>query len=107
MHNNGNIRSLLPMAIEAGFTGFHGLEPSAGFDLEQIRWEFGQDLVVIGNIDVNVLFDNDLEAVRKEVDRCLAQSGSGGGYMIASCNSIFQGMNPSAVSGMFRFESRL
>ncbi len=71
-HSNGNIRSLLPLAIEAGFTGFHGLEPPAGFDLEKIRKEFGRDLVLIGNIDVNVLFNNDLEAVRKEVDRCLA-----------------------------------
>ena len=28
-HSDGNVKSLLPMAIEAGFAGIHGLEPAA------------------------------------------------------------------------------
>ncbi len=106
-HSDGNVEPLLPMAIEAGFVGFHGLDPVAGMDLDRIKREFGQDLVLIGNVDVRVLCDSDLEAVRKEVDRCIEQGAPGGGYMIASCNSIFDGMNPTAVMEMFRYEGEV
>lgn len=103
-HSDGNIELLLPMAVEAGFTGVHGLEPAAGMDLGKVKREFGQHLVLIGNIDVRVLCDSDLEAVRQEIRRCIEQGAPGGGYMIASCNSIFEGMNPVAVAEMFRYE---
>jgi uroporphyrinogen decarboxylase len=103
-HSDGNVESLLPMAIEAGFVGFHGLDPMAGMDLGKIKQAFGRDLILIGNVDIRVLFSPDLEPVRKEVDRCIHQGTPGGGYMIASCNSINEGMNPDAVAEMFRYE---
>jgi len=106
-HSDGNVKPLLPMAIEAGFVGFHGLDPLAGMDLAGTKQEFGQDLVLIGNVDVRVLCGSDLDAVRGQVDRCIAQGAPGGGYMIASCNSIFEGMNPVAVAEMFRYESEV
>jgi uroporphyrinogen decarboxylase len=103
-HSDGNTERLLPFAIEAGFAGFHGLEPAAGMDLGRTKREYGHDLVLLGNIDIRVLFGSDLEAVRDEVDRCLEQGAPGGGYMLATCNSIFEGMEPVAVSEMFRYE---
>ena len=103
-HSDGNTERLLPFAIEAGFAGFHGLEPAAGMDLRRTKQEYGADLALIGNIDIRVLFGSDLAAVRAEVDRCLEQGASGGGYMLATCNSIFEGMNPLAVAEMFRYE---
>jgi len=103
-HSDGDVEALLPMAIEAGFVGFHGLDPLAGMDLVRIKREYGRDLVLVGNVDVRVLFGSDLRAVRAEVDRCIEEGAPGGGYMIASCNSIFEGMNPSAVAEMFRYE---
>jgi len=106
-HSDGDIESLLPMAIEAGFTGIHGLEPAAGIDLGEAKRKFGQDLVLIGNIDVRVLCDSDLGPVRREVTRCIEQGAPGGGYMIATCNSIFKGMNPISVAEMFRYEEEV
>jgi len=106
-HSDGNIEALLPMAIEAGFVGIHGLDPMAGMDLAAIKREYGQDLALIGNLDVRVLFDSDLQAVRDEVDRCIDEGASGGGYMLASCNSICEGMNPAAVAEMFRYEGEV
>jgi uroporphyrinogen decarboxylase len=106
-HSDGNTERLLPFAIEAGFTGFHGLEPAAGMDLGRIKQEYGTDLVLLGNIDIRVLFGADLGAVRAEVDRCLEQGAPGGGYMMATCNSIFEGMDPVAVTEMFRYEEKV
>ena len=106
-HSDGNVEALLPMAIEAGFVGIHGLDPLAGVNLANIKREFGQDLVLIGNVDVRVLCDSDLEAVRREVDRCMEQGAPGGSYMFASCNSIFEGMNPIAVIEMYRYAAEV
>ena len=106
-HSDGNVESLLPMAVETGFAGFHGLDPVAGMDLAKTKREFGHDLVLIGNVDARVLCGSDLEAVRAAVHRCMEQGAPGGGYMVASCNSIFEGMNPDAVAEMFRCEAEV
>jgi uroporphyrinogen decarboxylase len=106
-HSDGDTELLLPMAIEAGFVGVHGVDAVAGMDLGKIKQEYGQDLVLIGNVDVRVLFGADLEAVRAEADRCIAQGAPGGGYMLASCNSICEGMNPAAVAEMFRYQEEV
>jgi uroporphyrinogen decarboxylase len=103
-HSDGDIRPLLPMAVEAGFAGVHGLEPAAGIDLGAVKREFGRELVLVGNVDIRVLCGPDLEAVRREVRRCIEQGAPGGGYLIATCNSIFEGLNPAAVAEMFRCE---
>jgi uroporphyrinogen decarboxylase len=108
-HSDGNIEPLLGMAIEAGFTGIHGLDPLAGIDLAHIKREYGKDLIVVGNVDNRVLFAPHLPAVRAEVDRCLREGASNGGasgsgYMLATCNSICEGMHPAAVRELFRYE---
>jgi len=106
-HSDGNVEPLLPMAIEAGFVGFHGVDPMAGMNLSEIKQKFGRDLVLIGNVDARVLFSPDLEPVRREVDRCIDQGAPSGGYMIASCNSIYEGMNLDAVVELFRYEGEV
>jgi len=104
-HSDGDIRPLLPMAVEAGFVGVHSLEPTAGIDLAQVKRQFGADLILIGNLDVEVLAEKNLAAVRAEVDRCLVQGAPGGGYMFATSNSIFAGLNAPAVAEMFHYAS--
>jgi uroporphyrinogen decarboxylase len=106
-HSDGDIRSLLPMAIEAGFVGVHGLEPAAGVDLAEVKREYGRDLALVGNLDISVLAGDDADAVRRELDRCMAQGAPGGGYMLASCNSIFAGLNGRMVREMFRYAGEL
>lgn len=106
-HSDGNVQALLPMGIEAGFVGFHGLEPAAGNDLAAVKRQFGRDLVLLGNVDVRVLCEDNPTAVRAEVARCIDQGAPGGGYMLATCNSIFAGMHPAAVRELFRAEADL
>jgi uroporphyrinogen decarboxylase len=105
-HTDGAIESLLPMAVEAGFLGVHGLEPAAGIDLGKVKRAFGQDLVLVGNADVAVLCGSDLNAVRTEVARCILQGAPDGGYMLSSCNSIFKGMNPASIAEMYRYAEK-
>jgi len=105
-HSDGAIRSLLPTAVEAGFAGVHGLEPAAGINLGEVKRAFGKNLVLIGNVDVRVLFNSDLDAVRAEVDRCMKQAAQGGGYMLSSCNSLFRGMKSESIVEMYRYAGK-
>lgn len=102
-HSDGNILPLLPMAVEAGFAGVHALEPRAGIDLSCVKARFGANLVLVGNLDVELLAGDDLAAVRADVDRCMAQGATGGAYMFATCNSIFAGLNARTVAEMFQY----
>ncbi len=106
-HSDGNILPVLPQIIEAGFIGYHSIEPAAGLDLAKVKEEYGRDLILVGNVDVRVLAGDDLPAVRSEVDRCIREGAPGGGYMLSTCNSIFNGLNPNAVMEMFRYESEV
>jgi len=106
-HSDGDITRLLPLAVEAGFAGVHSLEPDSGVDLAQVKRDFGQDLVLVGNVEASVLCQDDLEAVRAEVRRCLRQGAPGGGYMFSTCSSIFKGMNLDAVVEMYRYAAEI
>lgn len=106
-HSDGDITRLLPMAVEAGFAGVHSLEPDSGVDLRQVKRDFGQDLVLVGNVEAHVLCEDDLEAVRAEVRRCMSEGAPGGGYMFSTCSSIFEGMNLEAVKEMYRYAAEL
>jgi hypothetical protein len=76
-HSDGKMEKLLPFAVEAGFTGVHGLEPLAGNRLDVIKQEYGDKLILMGNADVNLFFQPDPDAVRADVRRCYEQ-GAGG-----------------------------
>jgi len=104
-HSDGNVEALLPMAVEAGFVGVHGIEPAAGMRLSQVRSAWGEQLTLIGNVDVRALLSDDAAWVRREVDRCLAEGGRDGGYMLATCNSIFEGMSPAAAATYFQYSA--
>ncbi|MFX1516998.1 MAG: uroporphyrinogen decarboxylase family protein [Promethearchaeota archaeon] len=97
-HSDGHITPLLPMIIEAGFTGVHSLEPKANIDLTHIKKEYGDSLVLSGNLDTTeILCQADLDLVRKDVERCIRQGGPGGGYLFSSSNSLFEGHNIETI----------
>jgi uroporphyrinogen decarboxylase len=103
-HSEGYIRDYLPMAVEAGIKGIHGLEEAAGMNMAEIKKEFGKDLVLLGNIDGNqILCQSDLELVRKEVDRCLREGRKGGGYMLSIAGSAHESVNLEALVEMCRY----
>jgi uroporphyrinogen decarboxylase len=106
-HSDGAIEPLLPMAIEAGFKGVHGLEPAAGIDLGKVKRTFGDNLVLLGNADTAILCGSNVKGVRAEVTRCIEQGASGGGYMLSSCNSIFKGMNAASIIEMYRYAGKI
>jgi len=70
---------------EAGADGFI-MEPSC--DLELIAEKYGEDKILMGNVDLKILTLGDEEAVVSEVMRCLKTAGQHAGYFINVTGSI-------------------
>jgi uroporphyrinogen decarboxylase len=103
-HSDGYITPLLDAAINAGLTGVHSLEPKAGVNLAQVKRDYGDRLVLAGNVDCGeVLSQSDLELVRQEVRRCMEQAKEGGRFILSDSNSLHSGCNVDAVQEMYRY----
>lgn len=107
-HSDGNIVPLLPMIIEAGFAGVHSLEPKANIDLAEIKNEYGDKLVLAGNLDTTmILCQSNIELVRRDVERCIQQGAPGGGYLFSSCNSLFKGHNINTILEAYSYAKKI
>jgi len=107
-HSDGAIQSLLPTIIEAGFSGVHSLEPDVGVDMGKIKQQYGDKLVLAGNLDVtNVLTKADIDLVRCDVERCIKQGAPGGGYLFSSSNSLFKGMQVESIIEAYRYAQEI
>ncbi|MHA2364789.1 MAG: uroporphyrinogen decarboxylase family protein [Candidatus Hodarchaeales archaeon] len=106
-HSDGNIKSLIPMIIEAGFIGIHSLEPKV-INLAEIKAEYGEKLVLAGNLDTtDILCKSNLNLVRKDVERCIKEGASGGGYFFSSSNSLFEGHDLQAILEAYRYARKI
>ncbi|MFX1465597.1 MAG: uroporphyrinogen decarboxylase family protein [Promethearchaeota archaeon] len=107
-HSDGQIEPLLPFIIDAGFAGVHALEPDVGVNMGKIKEQYGNKLVLVGNLDVtNVLTQTDLELVRKDVKRCIKQGAPGGGYLFSSSNSLFESMHIESILEAYRYAKEI
>lgn len=107
-HSDGNIETLLPFIVKAGFSGVHSLEPKAGINLQKIKQTYGTSLVLAGNVDTtHILCQEDLTLVKEEVKRTITQGAPGGGYLFSSSNSLYLGHNILAITEMYRFAKKI
>ena len=107
-HSDGNIEPLIPLIIQSGFNGIHSLEPKANIDLAKIKRDFGDKLVLIGNLDTTeILCQQNLELIRKDVKRCIKQGAPGGGYLFSSSNSLFEGHNIRAIIEAYNYAKKI
>ncbi|RLG94097.1 hypothetical protein DRO37_06525 [Candidatus Bathyarchaeota archaeon] len=89
-HTDGFVVPLLKGLIEiANVDGIHSLDPSAGVDIGMVKQEYGDRLVLMGNVSVDNLATKDREEIIKETMECLRVASPGGGYILTSSNSWY------------------
>lgn len=94
-HTDGNVSSLLEMFIEAGVEAFHPSDPSAGMDIVEVKKRHGDKLVVLGGIDTgDPLCHWSVPEVVAEVQKRIEELAPGGGWMIASSNTVHSSVRP-------------
>ena len=88
-HSDGYTTPLIPGLIEAGFSGIESLEPMAGNNLAELKEKYGDQITLIGNVDVSqVLPLGTTEDVFAEVKRCMDSAKAGGGYILSPCTDL-------------------
>lgn len=63
IHSDGNLNGVIQHFIEAGFRGLHPLESAAGMDIVRLKDMFGDKLVFFGNVPLDILRNNDRDAI--------------------------------------------
>ncbi|MFX0025927.1 MAG: uroporphyrinogen decarboxylase family protein [Candidatus Hermodarchaeota archaeon] len=87
LHTDGQITPLLDFIIDCGFDGLHSLEPTAGVDLALIKRKVGNNLCLLGNIDVaHVLTYGNKQEVYDAVKYAIKTAGPGGGFIVSAAN---------------------
>lgn len=102
-HSDGDLHKVLARIVDSGFDGIHSLQPSAGMDIEQVKRDFGRDLCLMGNIDLDhVLTFASPDEVEAVVKRTIEAAAPGGGYILSSCNSLVDAIPPENAIAMYR-----
>lgn len=81
-HTCGNVTEIVPDLINAGVEALNPIEITAGMDLAEMKREYGDRLVLIGNANANIVQLGSPGEVRAEVRRCLDDAARGGGYFL-------------------------
>jgi len=87
LHSDGNVAPLIPGFLRAGFVGLHPLEAKAGLDVRELKPEYGNRLILYGNIDVRKL-SGTKEEIKEEITAKLPVAKAGGGYIYHSDHSV-------------------
>lgn len=87
-HSDGAIQEVLEDIVQCSFDGLNPIEPKA-MDITEVKRAYGKRISLIGNIDLGyTLTRGTPEEVRAEVRQRIHDLAPGGGYAVASSNSI-------------------
>ncbi len=98
-HTDGNVNSLVPDYIAAGFDCLQPLEAKAGMDVRLLAPAVGDRLALFGNIDVMTMATNDRDLIEEEVVSKLRAGMKGAGYVYHSDHSV----PPSVTWDTYKF----
>ncbi|MCL5108459.1 MAG: nucleoside 2-deoxyribosyltransferase [Chloroflexi bacterium] len=87
-HSDGALQQVMEDIVAAGFDGLNPIEPPA-MDINWVKKEYGKHLAIMGNIDLGyTLTRGTPDEVRAEVRQRIHDLAPGGGYGLASSNSV-------------------
>lgn len=76
-------------------------------NLKEVKDKLGERLVLIGNVDCGHILQFGTEQdTERDVKRCVESAAHGGGYVIASSNTVHWGVKPSNLLTMIRVARR-
>ena len=102
LHSDGDCTEAMDDIIDCGYHGFNPIQPNA-MDIEDVKKKWGKKLCLIGNINLDsTLTTGTPEDVTAEVYERIRTLAPGGGYMVASSNSIPDYVPLENMKAMFK-----
>jgi len=101
-HSDGNCTEAMDDIIDCGFHGFNPIQPNC-MDIDTVKQKWGKQLCLIGNLNLDsTLTLGTPDDVRAEVHERIRTIGPGGGYMVASSNSITDYVPLANMQALFK-----
>lgn len=112
-HSDGNLNTVLPDIVAAGFDGLQCMEPTAGMDLISIKSQYGKKLCLMGNVDpallasLNHISDEKLsdDCLEKAVADIMVSAHTDGGVIFGTCSGLHDGMAFERIDQMYSIVS--
>jgi len=105
-HSDGNTWEIMDAIVEAGFDGFHPVQPQC-MDIGEVKASYGDGLCLLGNIDCSWLLPfGSEEEVESTVRDTIRAAAPGGGYVISSSNTIHPGCRAENYIAMVKAARR-
>ncbi len=92
LHSDGDLRKILDQLVSTGIDGYQSIDPQGNMDLAQVKKEYGDRLILMGNVRTALLQEPDEALIRDTVRHCLDVGKPGGRYIFSTSNCIFAGM---------------
>jgi len=89
--DDGKMRDIIPLVVEAGADVLSGLEPPDVGDvvLKDVKAQFGDRVALLGGLSPVYTFDlGNPDIVREAVRQVIADAGAGGGYVIGTAEAM-------------------
>ena len=93
MHTDGKMDEVLPILWELGVDAVHPCEPESN-DIYELKKKWYGKIALIGNIHTPLLAYGSKEEIEEDIKEHLIRLAPGGGYVLSSSTSIFEGIPP-------------
>ncbi len=80
LHSDGDISKLIPLLLSAGVRALNPLQADCGFNIEDLKKEYGGDLVIFGNMPTDLL-ECDKEKIELVFSKHLETAKKLGGFI--------------------------
>jgi Uroporphyrinogen decarboxylase (URO-D) len=98
-HSDGDLTPLIEDFLELGISVLNPIEPLC-MDIREMKKQFGSRVILCGNLDVNLLAGGTPDQVRTTTLELLRDVAPGGGYLLASGNSVSSFCKVECVKAM-------
>jgi uroporphyrinogen decarboxylase len=98
-HSDGDVSEIIGDLVDLGVSALNPIEPEA-MDIVRVKKQWGRHLCLIGNVSVHLLAAGAPDEIVREVRRLLREVAPGGGYILASGNSLASYCKPENARAM-------
>ncbi len=92
LHSDGDLRQILDQLVSTGLDGYQSIDPQGNMDIAEVKRQYGDRLVLMGNVQTAMLQEVNEQLIRKSVQYCMNNGKQGGRYIFSTSNCIFNGM---------------